>query len=243
MPYERRTYRGRASPDGLVTFRVKVGETDLQIAAERDLSERARVLATEARRELASYREGDPEFFSTLEPHDVREDAPGIARDMARAGRLAGTGPMAAVAGAIAERVGRGLLKESREVVVENGGDVFMVSYRTRRVAVFAGASPLSMKVALEVQPEETPLGLATSSGTVGPSTSFGRADAAMVIAPEAALADAVATALGNRVREPEDMEGALEWALSVEGVRGALVIVGSHLGAKGKVRLAEGTP
>ncbi len=243
MPYERRTYRGRAAPDGLVTFGVKVGETDLQIAAERDLSERALVVATEARRELASYRERDGEFFSTLAPHDALEDAPRIARDMARAGTLAGTGPMAAVAGAIAERVGRGLLEESREVVVENGGDIFMVSFRTRRIAIFAGASPLSMKVALEVHPEETPLGIATSSGTVGPSTSFGKADAAIVTAREAALADAVATALGNRVRSQENMEDALEWALSVEGVRGALVIVGKHLGAKGKVRLAEGAP
>ena len=116
-----------------------------------------------------------------------------------------------------------------------------MVSYRTRRVAVFAGESPLSMKVALEIHPEETPLGVATSSGTVGPSTSFGRADAAAVIAPDAALADAVATALGNRVRGRGDMGPALEWALSVEGVRGALVIVGGSLAAKGKLRLAEG--
>ena len=241
MPYERRTYRGRAAPDGLVTFGVKVGETDLQIAAERDLSERARVLATEARRELTSYRERDADFFTTFDPCDVREDAPEIARVMAAAGRLAGTGPMAAVAGAIAERVGRGLLEESREVVVENGGDVFMVAFRTRRVAIFAGESPLSMKVTLEVYPEETPLGIATSSGTVGPSTSFGRADSGVVMAPDTALADAVATALGNRVRAPEDMEAALEWALSVEGVRGALVILGRHLGAKGKVRLAGG--
>jgi len=243
MPYERRTYRGRATPDGLVAFGVKVGETDLEIAAERDLSERSRVLATEARRELESYRGRDPEFFTTLEPHDVSDDAPEIARAMAEAGRLAGTGPMAAVAGAIAERVGRGLLTESREVVVENGGDIFMVSYRTRRVAVFAGESPLSMKVALDIHPEETPLGMATSSGTVGPSASLGRADAAVVMAPDTALADAVATALGNRVGGRGDIEAALEWALSVEGVRGALVIVGRHLGAKGKIRLAEGAP
>lgn len=239
MPYERRTYRGRATPDGLVTFRVKVGETDLQIAAERDLSELARALATEARREIVSYGEREPEFLSGLEPREVAEDAPPLVRAMAAAGRLAETGPMAAVAGAVAERVGRGLLKETREVVVENGGDVFMVSYRTRRVAVFAGGSPLSMKVALEVQPEETPLGVATSSGTVGPSVSFGKADAAVVLAPDAALADAVATALGNRVGAPADVERALEWALSVEGVRGALVIVGDRLGAQGKVRLA----
>ena len=241
MPYERRTYRGRATPDGLVAFGVKVGETDLQIAAERDLSERARVLATEARRELESYRRRDPEFFTTLGAHDVPADAPPIARAMAGAGRLAGTGPMAAVAGAIAERVGRGLLSDSREVVVENGGDIFMVSYRTRRVAIFAGESPLSMKVALAIHPEQTPLGIATSSGTVGPSKSLGRADAAVVMAPGTALADAVATALGNRVSEREDMEDALEWAVSVDGVRGALVIIGRHLGAKGKVRLAEG--
>ncbi len=148
---------------------------------------------------------------------------------------------MAAVAGAIAERVGRGLMPESTEVVVENGGDLFMSITRPRRVAVFAGESPLSMKLALEIAPGETPLGIATSSATVGPSVNFGKADAAVVLAPNAALADAAATALGNRVRSRGDLEPALAWVLGIEGVRGALVVLGDQFAAQGGIDLAEG--
>lgn len=241
MPYNRRIYRSRTKPEGLVAFRVRIGETNLQILAERDLSGRARELAREARAELHRYRKSDPELFETLRAHDVPDDAPPLVRNMARAGHLAGVGPMAAVAGAIAQRVGRGLLAESGEVIVENGGDVFLKIARPRRVAVFAGRSALSMKLALEIEPGETPLGVATSSATVGPSVSFGRADAAVVLAPDAALADAAATALANRVRSRGDMEQALAWVVGIEGVRGALVVLGDAFAAKGRIDLAAG--
>lgn len=240
MAHRRRTYRGRTRPEGLVGFRVRIGETNLQVLAERDLSGTARSLARDARAELHRYRKLDPRFFETLDPHDVPLDAPPLVREMARAGKLAGVGPMAAVAGAIAERVGRGLMPESAEVVAENGGDLFMSITRPRRVAVFAGESSLSMKLALEIAPGQTPLGVATSSATVGPSVNFGKADAAVVLAPNAALADAAATALGNRVRSRGDLEPALAWALGIEGVRGALVVLGDQFAAQGEVRLAE---
>jgi ApbE superfamily uncharacterized protein (UPF0280 family) len=240
LAHRRRTYRSRTRPEGLVEFRMRIGETNLQILAGRDLSGPARSLARDARAELHRYRKLDPRFFETLGPHDVPLDAPPLVREMARAGKLAGVGPMAAVAGAIAERVGRGLMAESSEVIVENGGDLFISITRPRRVAVFAGDSPLSMKLALEIAPGQTPLGVATSSATVGPSVNFGKADAAVVLAPDAALADAAATALGNRVRSGGDLEPALAWALGIEGVRGALVVLGGQFAARGEVRLAE---
>ena len=98
------------------------------------------------------------------------------------------------------------------------------------------------MKLAIEIPPADTPLGVATSSATVGPSTSFGAADAAVALAPDAALADAVATALGNRVRSRGDLERALEWALGVEGVLGALVVLGDKVAVQGRIKLAAGT-
>jgi hypothetical protein len=240
VPHERRTYRRLASPEGLVAFGVRAGETNLHALADRDLSEDARRLAKGARAELHQWRRRDPAFFETFEPHGVPDGAPPLVREMARAGEAAGVGPMAAVAGAVAERVGRGLLELSHEVVVENGGDVFMSTATARRVAVFAGPSPLSMRLALEVGPEETPLGIATSSATVGPSVSFGKADAAVVIAGTGALADAAATGLANRVRSRGDLGPALDWALGIDGVRGALVVLGAELAVKGNVRLAE---
>ena len=114
---------------------------------------------------------------------------------------------MAAVAGAVAEIVGRGLLTCSANIVVENGGDIF---YRlTGRViaGIFAGSSPLSMKVGIAIDGCEGPVSLCTSSGTVGHSKSFGKADAVTVFSDSAALADAAATSLGNQVKHPDDIE------------------------------------
>ena len=251
MPHERRSYRRRVRAEGLASFSVRIGETNLLIAAEFSpeikgtvpFTELARRLAKEARAELHAWRKQNPEFFETLQPlrGPLPENAPEIVKAMARAGKAAGTGPMAAVAGAIAERVGRGLLAQParlEQVIVENGGDIFLKTRCTRHVAIFAGESPLSMKLAVEISPEDTPLGIGTSSATVGPSVSFGAADAAVVVAPDAALADACATALGNRVRSRGDLEPALGWALGIEGVRGALVIVGDTFAAQGRVKM-----
>lgn len=239
--YEPRRYRERIPEDGLCTFRVVLGESDLWIRAEEDLSEEALRTLREARRQLARYIRRDPGFLRALTPYPVGEGSPPLVREMAEAGRKAEVGPMAAVAGAIAEHIGRRLSELSGEVIVENGGDVFLSLSRPRRVGILAGGSPLSGKLALEIMPEETPCSVCTSSGTVGHSLSFGRADAAVVVAEGGALADAVATALGNRVRKPEDIPEAMKWAVGIDGVKGVLVILGESLGVLGDLRLTEG--
>ncbi|MBP1711906.1 MAG: hypothetical protein H6Q42_109 [Deltaproteobacteria bacterium] len=151
--------------------------------------------------------------------------------------------PMAAVAGAMAEFVGRDLLGESPEVIVENGGDLFIQLSRELKIAIFAGPSPLSMRVGLKISESAKGLGVCTSSGTVGPSLSFGRADAVCILSPSAALADAAATAVGNVVKSAGDLTTGLETAQSIEGVTGAVLIVGEKMGAWGKVELFEMKP
>ena len=116
-------------------------------------------------------------------------------KQMIEAGQKAGVGPMAAVAGAIAECVGRELLAFSPEIIIENGGDIYLKCLKKRVVGIFAGKSPLTGKIGLEIDAKDTPLGVCTSSGTVSHSLSFGKADAAVAIAPSATLADAAATA------------------------------------------------
>ncbi|MCL6621750.1 MAG: UPF0280 family protein [Syntrophobacterales bacterium] len=237
-PHEPRTYRTRMAREGLVAFRVVVQQTDLLILAVRDLSPLARQTAVQERSRLESYIAAHPDFLSTLTPWPEDPFAPPVVREMVAAARVAGVGPMAAVAGALAERVGRALLAASPEVIVENGGDVFLALTRPATVALYAGASPLSRRVGLRIAAEDTPLGVCTSSGTVGHSLSFGRADAACVVAPTAALADALATALANRVRAPGDIDPALAWLADIPGTVGAVVVVGKALGAWGRVEL-----
>jgi len=237
--YEARTYRTRMAREGLVGFRVAVKETDLWILAARDLSQEVRQVVVQERRQLEAYIAHHPGFLETLAPWPRDPFAPRVVRGMIAAGSQVGVGPMAAVAGALAERVGQALAPLSDEVIVENGGDIFLRLQRPATVALFAGGSPLSQRVGLIIDPAWGPLGVCTSSGTVGHSLSFGRADAACVVAASAALADAAATALGNRVPDAGAIQTALEWAATVPEILGAVIIVGDQLGAWGKVELS----
>jgi ApbE superfamily uncharacterized protein (UPF0280 family) len=154
-----------------------------------------------------------PGFATTLVPWHEEAVAPEIVRDMIAAGRAAGVGPMAAVAGAVAEAVGRALLQYSRQVVVENGGDVFLKTDGPVVAGLFAGDSPLSMKMGVQVPDSRDGIGLCTSSATVGHSLSTGSADAVCVISRSCALADAAATAIGNRIHSPRDIKPAIALA------------------------------
>lgn len=242
MPWVERSYRQRVRSD-LVSFAVKVKETDLFVSAESDLSEQALAAATDGRRQIEEQIARHPEFARALAPVPVADDAPALVRKMAKGAQAAGVGPMAAVAGALAEHVGRALLSHSPQVIVENGGDLFVASTAPRTASIFAGGSPLSERVGLALKPEQTPIGICTSSGTVGPSLSLGRADAAVALARSAALADAVATALGNIVYSPDDIRAALDRAQSIPGLLGAIIIIGDQMGAWGEVELVPVEP
>lgn len=243
MLYMDRDYRQIHRQEDLVHFQVAVKETDLDVGVRKDsyrddLVSLVEELALEQRGRLEDYIACHPEFIKSLIPIDTKPGAPAIAVTMAGAARAAGVGPMAAVAGAFAEAVGRVLLKFSRDVIVENGGDIFLRTRRTRRIGIFAGSSVLSHRVGLEIRPDDTPAGICTSSGTVGHSLSLGCADAVVVISPSTPLADAVATATGNLVRSPGDLEQAVDFASSINGITGAVIILGDKIAVKGRIRI-----
>jgi hypothetical protein len=238
--YERRTYRHQIKDRDLVSFTAVVKETDLYIRALKDLRVEAVAAIGEVRRPLERYIREHPIFLHSLEPLPVEGDAPEIVRRMAQAARLANVGPMAAVAGAVAEMVGERLLQSSSEVIVENGGDIFLQISKTRKIGIYAGGSAFTGKLAIELEPGQTPLGICTSSGSVGPSLSLGLADAAIVLAPSAALADAAATAVGNAVRAEKDIDAAIVLGRRIKGVSGIVVIAGSTMGVWGELKVVE---
>lgn len=243
MEYVDRSYRQEFRQEDLTYFQVVVRQTDLSIGIRRErfspgLAHWLEEMVREQRVLLESYIEVDPDFLRALAPYEVKPGAPPIAVAMAGAARAAGVGPMAAVAGAFSEYAGRELARRSKDVIVENGGDIFLRSTRQRRIGIFAGKSVLSNHIALEIRPEDTPLGICTSSGTVGHSLSYGKADAAVILSPSAVLADAVATAAGNLVQSEEDIQTAVEFAAGINGVSGALIIKGERLAACGKLKL-----
>jgi hypothetical protein len=157
---------------------------------------------------------------------------------MLEASSRAFVGPMASVAGAIAEHVGEDLLKSSANVMVENGGDIYLNVNDHVLIGIFAGDSPLTGRIALSIEAKETPVGICTSSGTVGHSLSFGIADAVCIKSKSTALADAAATAVGNLIRKKSDIKKGLERAMSIPGVLGVLIITGDTLAVQGNMEL-----
>ena len=238
--YEPRTYRNQIHGTDLVSFGVTIKETDLYIRARKNLKSKAERMVEKYRSILEKYIERYPEFLTSLEPFSPDENAPMIVKEMAESGTAAGVGPMAAVAGAIAEYVGRELLEYTPEVIVENGGDIFLKNLSPRTVSIYAGKSPLSNIIALEISPGDTPLGICTSSGTVGHSLSFGKADAVVILSPSASLADAVATAVGNLVKTEKDIQTGLGFSEEIPGVKGALIIINDKMGIHGDIKLSR---
>lgn len=235
-----RKYRHLISPRGLVSFRVAVQETDLFVMAEKPLLRETRGAVVRHRHSIEAYIATHSLFHDSLLPLQDDPLAPKIIREMLQASQRCGVGPMAGVAGAISHFVGEDLLTYSRDVIVENGGDIYMKSSKERRIAIYAGSSSLSLKIGIVIPPDRTPIGVCTSSATVGHSRSFGKVDAACIVSRSPTLADAAATAVGNRIRSRGDIEEGLALAREIEGVLGALIIVEDALGVWGDVELVK---
>ena len=208
-------------------FQLK--ETIVSIwAHEQKYIETAKLSIRKERSYLEDYIKKDPFFMFTLEPYDILDgddsQTPEIVKQMISCTAVFGVGPMAAVAGVIAKFAVEAMMLDGATcAIVDNGGDISILNDSPLLVGIYGGESPIK-NLALEVQPRKTPLGIATSSGTVGPSISFGYADAATVVSQDPALADAAATALGNAVQENNRLNDCFR-AIDRPGIDGALII------------------
>jgi ApbE superfamily uncharacterized protein (UPF0280 family) len=225
-----------------------IGETDLAISLPRDiwdekLSKGLRDRVIEQRHQLQSFIIEYPDFAASHQPVKLPVFAPRAAQKMAEATARAGVGPMAAVAGFFAELAGRYIRENSlaREIIVENGGDIFIDSQKERFIGIYGGEKNIfTAKIAVKLLPEQFPCGVCTSSGTIGQSFSYGKADVAMIVAGDTALADAVATATANRVKTKSDVAAACEFAMSISGIIATLVICKDQMAASGKLELVS---
>jgi hypothetical protein len=236
----RRVYRQQHHKQGLTAFEITVQETNLHIQADTDLSEPAIRAVTRCREQIQTYIAENPGFKTSLEPMTVPDTAPPIIRNMGVAAHAAQVGPMAAVAGAVAEYTGRHLLSFSSQVVVENGGDIFIHSRTDTVLTIFAGNSPFSLTTGIHIPRQPGSFGICTSSGTFGHSKSFGKADAVMVMAQSCPLSDAVATGLANQVFTGDDIAGVLETGRQISGVQGLVIIKDTQIGLWGALRLVK---
>jgi ApbE superfamily uncharacterized protein (UPF0280 family) len=227
------------------SFRSAHRETDLWIAVdaahcrddiERFTMERIWFYRSVLEKHIDKY----PEFSTSLVPVAAPAGVHQMVTDMSEAAQKAGTGPMSAVAGAIAEFISRDILEKYKadEVIVENGGDIFMKLTSPATVSVFAGTSPLSDKIGLVIKPEETPLSVCCSSGTVGHSLSFGIADACMIACRSGAQADAYATAFCNEVKNSDQVQQVTERALQKTDIMSVVIIAGDKAGLGGNIEI-----
>ncbi|MDD3621527.1 MAG: UPF0280 family protein [Methanofollis sp.] len=209
------------------TITTVLADEDAHVAAAKEGMLRAR-------EELEQFIREDPFFGVTFDPYDVPEVENLTVRRMGAASLEAGVGPMAAVAGTIAWAGAEAMQAAgARFGVVDNGGDIALFSDREVRIGVHAGASPFSDRFAFVVPPQEEILGICTSSATVGPSISFGVADAVTVFSRDVSRADAWATSLCNTI-SPGD-EGPFA-PLEGTAVAGAIVILCEEIGVWGEV-------
>ena len=239
--YQPRIYRDNIIPENLVCFSVRVEETDTLICADSDLSKHAKDTIIKFRSDIKAYIKAFPGFEKSLEPIPRKSKAPEVIKEMVNASIICNVGPMAAVAGAMAELVGRRLLRHSSEVIVENGGDIFLSSKTKRVVGVYTGrASAFKNRLFIEIDCKDTPCGICTSSATVGHSLSFGKADAVAVLSYSAAVADACATALCNMVKKESEIKGVIQHGKSIKGIKGILIVIKDKLGIWGDMKLID---
>ncbi|OPX35952.1 MAG: hypothetical protein B1H11_08430 [Desulfobacteraceae bacterium 4484_190.1] len=236
--YRERNYRKKTGSADLISFNVCVKETDLWISAGAKLEREALNLTLESRGQVETYITDHQEFVSSLLPYGEDLFAPPIVKEMIESTKCLGVGPMASVAGAIAENVGQGLLKYTDQVIVENGGDIYLKANRSVTISIFAGESPLNEKLGLLIPQKQMPLGVCSSSGTVGHSLSMGTADAVCLLSPSAALADGAATAIGNRIKKKADLNNFAAWASSIKGILGGVAIMGDRIAAWGEIEM-----
>lgn len=245
MEYKERSYRSRFSDDGRLWFCVKFLESDLWIGVDSgsyhaSMEDAAYAFVVDLRRRMDAYLLMDPQYKSALTPYDAGLEAPTILKDMSRVSRKTGIGPMSAVAGAVSLHVAEFLKSKFgvNEVIVENGGDIYVDVQSDMDISVFAGQSPLSEKVGLHIPAAAFPCGICTSSGTVGPSLSLGRADAMLIVCRDVLLADSYATAMANRIKTVNDLQPVIEIIQTIPEIQGAIAIKDDQLAITGLYEL-----
>ena len=241
-----RVYRKRMSLVGFEQCQIQYLDTDLWIGLPgtnnniEEISGYAEVVIKEIRNQLDVYIEKNKEFKTSHVPLNIISQNNEIVNKMAVVATRAGVGPMASVAGAIAETVGRNIMQKFsfKEIVVENGGDIFMQVEREVNIAVYAGGSPLSDIVGVTIPEGSGSFGICTSSATIGHSFSYGKADAVMVIASDCALADAYATLLCNKVQSENDISSVIEKVNQIEDIISCVIIMNDKMGITGRFEL-----
>ncbi|MFC1512510.1 UPF0280 family protein [bacterium] len=239
--YEPRAYRKNLLSSDLIPFEIRVKDTDFYVLSKKDNREKIRDLIIFYRTQIENYIRKEPFFKVTFKPVETTKDAPHIIRSMAESSRMVNVGPMAAIAGAVAEFVGKEIVRQEKsDVIIENGGDLFLFTTKERKVGILTKNKFFKDKLYIKVLPHDTPLGICTSSGKIGHSISLGKSDTVTIVSASVTLADALATAACNLIKGPQDIQKALTFIKSVPMIKGAVIICDNKIGACGNIEIAS---
>jgi hypothetical protein len=237
----KRTYRLKHNKDYFVSFTIAYKDTDLWIGVKenKNLNEIKNFAYKKIifyRKILETYIQKKPIFASTHKPIPIKSDMPLMAKQMTIAALYANTGPMAAVAGAFSEFIAKDIIKKFNidEIMIENGGDIFLQSKKDITVSIFAGNSVLSDKIGIKIPADETPIGICTSAGSFGDSFSYGKADAAVVAAKSTLIADALATHFANNIISENDIDKNIKKIKNFNKILSLCLIKNNKIGIAG---------
>ncbi len=240
--YEPRYYREWINHERFSEFRVMVEESDLWIGVSPESyapEMQSSVLKFEImlRAVLQEYIFEYPEFRDSFDPIPIHDDDPEIVKGMKEAAFTAGTGPMAAVAGMVAEETGNFLIEKFNppEFIVENGGDIFLRIIKPITLSIFSGKNKAFENIGLQLDSTTTPAGICTSSGMFGHSVSLGKADSVTVVCRSAYTADAYATGIANQVKSSRDIKPVVESSFTSE-MRSLVCIKDNQIGIRGSL-------
>jgi len=235
--YEERYYRKYVAPQGVKNFNVTLFESDLQIYTDGDIEDELTETLRDIRKILEAYIEKYPDFNDSLVPIKPLSSDHKIIRHMKDASKKLGVGPMATVAGAVAHYLGQAYYKQTSELIIENGGDLYVYSTSDKKILLHGGKDAKVKNLTIELEKDLLPIGVCTSSGKLGHSLSFGQSDAITVISKDTLVADAAATAFGNLLKGKGQIADVLNYSKTVKGLDGVVAIVDDQMGAWGNFK------
>lgn len=236
--YEERIYRELVSNKTKKTTLI-IDESDLDIYYDNELKNADKELL-KIRNIIKNHIKKESNFLTSLSPISINKKDNIFIKKMKKSSNLVNVGPMATVAGGVAEEIGKYLSNFNSEVLVENGGDIYINSKKNKNILIHAPTSPFSNKLYIKLRRELLPLGVCTSSGKLGHSLSFGNADAVVVISKNTFLADAAATSICNIVKEKKDIIKGINIAKNIKEILGIIIILNSDIGIWGDIEVKK---
>ena len=237
--YEERFYRNKI----ISKFKMEVSfkESDLLICSDKEIAkEKAQNILVKYYEQIEGYAMKNPLFLTSLSPLEIDQTAPPIIKEMIESSKVTGIGPFSAVAGAVAQYVGGELLNHCRELIIENGGDIFLKINEDKIIGVYLGQEFKINNLNLKVKKRSQAFGVASSSSSLGHSLNFGKADLVSVVAKNIIIADGFATAISNRIKKLEDVDKILAEAKDKLPIEGLLVAFGEKIFLWGNLEVAN---